>query len=134
MAKGKQKQVVKGPAASLETVDPSLLEAIDYSWASVRSLEIVIEQPEFTSLCPMTGLPDFGTLSVRYCPDKLIVELKSFKYYLLQYRTVGVFYEHAVNRILDDLLSVLSPRWMEVTGAFTARGGIRTTATARFGL
>jgi 7-cyano-7-deazaguanine reductase len=134
MAKAGQKKDVKGPKASLESVDSSLLEAIDYSWAQIRSLEIVIEQPEFTSLCPMTGLPDFGTLTVRYCPDKLIVELKSLKYYLLQYRSVGVFYEHAVNRILDDLLAVLSPCWMEVTGAFTARGGIRTTATARFGL
>ncbi|MDI6797311.1 MAG: preQ(1) synthase [Desulfatibacillaceae bacterium] len=134
MTKGRQDKGIKGPGASLESVDSSLLEAIDYSWAQIRSLEIVIEQPEFTSLCPKTGLPDFGTICIRYCPDKLIVELKSLKYYLLQYRTVGVFYEHAVNRILDDLLAVLSPRWMEVSGSFTARGGIRTSATARFGL
>ena len=81
----------------------------------------------------MTGLPDFGTIRLRYVPDRKIVELKSFKYYLLQYRNVGIFYEHLVNRILDDLVSVLSPKHMEVTGIFTARGGITTRVTATHG-
>jgi 7-cyano-7-deazaguanine reductase len=72
----------------------------------------------------MTGLPDFGTIIIQYRPDVKIVELKSLKYYLLQYRNVGIFYEHVVNRILDDLKSVLEPKRMEIIGNFTARGGI----------
>jgi 7-cyano-7-deazaguanine reductase len=80
----------------------------------------------------MTGLPDFGTITIRYTPDKMIVELKSLKYYLMQYRNVGIFYEHVVNRILDDLVGVLSPKWMEVHGAFTARGGIDSEVTAQY--
>ncbi len=118
-------------ARSPDTVDPGVLEAMDYGYAGKRDIDIVIEQPEFTSVCPMTGLPDFGTIRIRYCPANSIVELKSLKYYFLQFRNVGIFYEHAVNRILEDLVSVLSPKTMEVTGAFTARGGITTTATAR---
>jgi 7-cyano-7-deazaguanine reductase len=80
----------------------------------------------------MTGLPDFGTITIRYTPDKMIVELKSLKYYLMQYRNVGIFYEHVVNRILDDLVGVLSPKWMEVRGAFTARGGIDSEVIAQY--
>jgi 7-cyano-7-deazaguanine reductase len=80
----------------------------------------------------MTGLPDFGTITIRYRPDAKIIELKSLKFYLLQYRNVGIFYEHVVNRILDDLVKVLSPKWMEVQGAFSARGGITTQVVAEF--
>jgi len=113
------------------TTEP--LEAIDYQYRGKRDIEVFIEQPEHTSVCPMTGLPDFGTLQIRYVPDRKIVELKSLKYYLLQYRNVGIFYEHLVNRILDDLVSVLSPKRMEVSGVFTARGGIQTRVTAVHG-
>jgi 7-cyano-7-deazaguanine reductase len=80
----------------------------------------------------MTGLPDFGTITIQYTPDQEIVELKSLKYYLLQYRNVGIFYEHVVNRILDDLVAALNPKWMEVRGAFTARGGIDSEVSARY--
>jgi len=113
------------------TTEP--LEAIGYQYRGQRDIEVFIEQPEHTSVCPMTGLPDFGTLQIRYVPDRKIVELKSLKYYLLQYRNVGIFYEHLVNRILDDLVSVLSPKRMEVSGVFTARGGIQTRVTAVHG-
>ncbi|MEW5734060.1 MAG: preQ(1) synthase [Thermodesulfobacteriota bacterium] len=105
---------------------------MDYQYAQVRDAAIVIEQPEFTSVCPMTGLPDFGTITISYCPDQKIVELKSLKYYLLQYRNMGIFYEHVVNRILDDLTALLSPRWLTVTGKFTPRGGISTTVTVHY--
>jgi 7-cyano-7-deazaguanine reductase len=115
-----------------ETVDPGILDPIDYQYRRRRDIEISIEQPEFTSVCPMTGLPDFGSIKIRYVPDRKIVELKSLKFYLLQYRNVGIFYEHVVNRILDDLASVLSPKRMSVTGEFTARGGITTTVTATY--
>ncbi|MFP4388853.1 MAG: preQ(1) synthase [Desulfococcaceae bacterium] len=112
------------------TTDP--LDPIDYAWRERRDVDVEIRQPEFTSVCPMTGLPDFGAIIIRYVPDRKIVELKSLKYYLLQYRNVGIFYEHVVNRILDDLVGVLAPKRMEVIGDFTARGGISTRVTAAF--
>jgi 7-cyano-7-deazaguanine reductase len=96
-----------------------------------RDYEIVIRCPEFTSVCPKTGLPDFGTITIRYVPDRACVELKSLKLYLIDYRNRGIFYEAAVNAILDDLANACRPRRMEVEGAFTARGGITTTVVAR---
>jgi len=115
---------------SPDTVDISLIEPIDYDYSGQRDIEIAIEQPEFTAVCPMTGLPDFGCIKIAYRPDKKIVELKSLKYYLLQYRNVGIFYEHVVNRILDDLVAALDPKHMEVAGEFTARGGMTTRVSA----
>jgi 7-cyano-7-deazaguanine reductase len=88
--------------------------------------------PEFTSVCPKTGQPDFGELTITYVPDRLCVELKSLKMYLQRFRDHGVFYEHVTNRILDDLVAVCKPRRMTVVAAFTPRGGIRTTVTAEF--
>lgn len=115
-----------------EIVTTDVLDPIDYSYKSKRDIVITIRQPEFTSVCPMTGLPDFGTIILRYTPDKKIVELKSLKYYLLQYRNVGIFHEHVTNRILDDLVAVLDPKWMQVSGEFSARGGITTDVTAEY--
>lgn len=103
------------------------------SWPNEhRGYEIKIECPEFTSICPKTKLPDFGVLTLRYVPDKLCLELKSFKYYLLGYRNLGIFYENAVNRILDDVVKAARPVWAELQGAFTTRGGMRSTITARY--
>jgi 7-cyano-7-deazaguanine reductase len=111
-------------------VKKKVLETIAYTYKGRRDIDITIQQPEFTSVCPMTGLPDFGCITIKYRPDRKLVELKSLKFYLLQYRNVGIFYEHVVNQILDDLVDVVKPRWMEITGNFTARGGITTQATA----
>lgn len=94
--------------------------------------EVVVSIPEFTSICPKTGLPDFATLTVAYVPDGRCVELKSLKEYLLGYRNVGIFNENVVNRVLRDLVDATAPRRMTVTGVFTPRGGIRTTVVARF--
>lgn len=116
-----------------DTVKSTVLEPMDYKYRQKRDIDIEIEQPEFTSVCPMTGLPDFGCIIISYTPDKKIIELKSLKYYLLQYRNVGIFYEHLVNRILDDLVEILKPKRMEIIGEFTARGGITTRVTAAFG-
>lgn len=88
--------------------------------------------PEFTSMCPKTGQPDFGTLTITYIPDQLCVELKSLKLYLQQYRNHGAFYERVTNLILDDLVAVTRPRWMKIEAAFTPRGGIRTTVTIEY--
>lgn len=88
--------------------------------------------PEFTSVCPITGLPDFGTITIEYVPDRLCVELKSLKYYLFGFRQQGIFYEAVVNQILDDLVEVLHPRRIQVTGTFNVRGGISSTVVAEF--
>src|SRR3954471_16631326 len=88
-----------------------------------RDYTIKIVCPEFTSVCPKTGQPDFGVLTVRYIPDKLCVELKSLKLYLQQFRNEGIFYENVTNRILDDVAGLLRPRWLELVAAFSARGG-----------
>jgi 7-cyano-7-deazaguanine reductase len=98
-----------------------------------REFEIAIDCPEFTSMCPKTGLPDFGVIRIRYVPGDRCIELKSLKYYLLEYRNQGIFYEAATNQILDDLVAACAPRWLSVTGDFTARGGITTRVTAEHG-
>ncbi|MGQ9606951.1 MAG: preQ(1) synthase [Thermogutta sp.] len=97
-----------------------------------REYSIEIVCPEFTSVCPKTGQPDFGTITILYVPDQRCVELKSLKLYLQAYRNMGIFYEHVTNRILDDLVGVLSPRWMRVTADFRPRGGITTKVTAEY--
>ena len=108
------------PTGDLETF-PNPAPGRDYT------IEIVC--PEFTSVCPKTGQPDFGTITFRYTPDRLCVELKSLKLYLQAFRNEGIFYEAATNRILDDFVRSCSPRRCQVTGAFTPRGGITTTVT-----
>ncbi len=94
--------------------------------------EINIVYPEYSSVCPKTGLPDYATITIQYVPDKLCVELKSLKMYLLAYRNLGIFYENAVNRILDDLVAVCRPVSASVTGEFTPRGGMRSRVVARW--
>jgi 7-cyano-7-deazaguanine reductase len=94
--------------------------------------EVVITVPEFTSICPKTGLPDFATLTITYVPDRLCVELKSLKEYVNAFRSLGIFNENVVNRVLEDLVAALRPRRIAVKGAFTPRGGIQTTVEARF--
>ena len=115
-----------------DTIKIDLLTIIDYQYKAIRDVNITIQQPEFTSVCPMTGLPDFGCITIRYIPNNKIVELKSLKFYMLQYRNVGIFYEHVVNKILNDLVEVLNPKWMEVAGNFTARGGITTKVAVEY--
>lgn len=97
-----------------------------------RGYEITITIPEYTSICPRTGLPDFGTITIHYLPAKRCVELKSLKYYILAYRNLGIFYENAVNRILDDVAGACRPKWLVVRGEFTTRGGMRTAVEARY--
>jgi 7-cyano-7-deazaguanine reductase len=123
-----------------------LLETFDNPYPG-RDYEIHMVCPEFTSLCPVGGIetdaselrqlkggaPDFGTVLITYVPGDLCVELKSLKLYLWSYRNDGIFYERAVNRILDDLAGATRPRWMEVVGDFNLRGGIKSVITARVG-
>jgi 7-cyano-7-deazaguanine reductase len=94
--------------------------------------EIVIDDPEFTSVCPKTGLPDFGVITVRYRPGKLCLELKSFKEYLQSYRDRGIFQENIVNRVLEDIVRWAQPTWAEVKGEFRPRGGLSTVIVAHW--
>ena len=108
-----------------------VLESFDNTFPD-RDYTIEIVCPEFTSVCPQTGQPDFGVLTFTYTPDRKCVELKSLKLYLQQFRNEGIFYENATNRILDDLVAVLAPRRMKLVACFTPRGGITTTVTVTY--
>ncbi len=108
-----------------------LLEIFDNTFPD-RDYTIEIVNPEFTSVCPKTGLPDFGTITIRYVPDKSCIELKSLKYYFLEFRNAGIFYENITNRILDDLVALLQPRSLSVITEWKARGGITETVTVNY--
>lgn len=97
-----------------------------------RDYKIEIVAPEFTSVCPKTGQPDFGVITISYTPAARCVELKSLKMYLQSFRNEGIFYENVTNAILDDLVSVLAPRWMKIEAAFSPRGGITETVTVQY--
>ena len=94
--------------------------------------QIITRYPEYTSICPKTGLPDYGTMTIHYEPKKLCLELKALKIYLLAFRNLGIFYENAVNRILRDIVAAARPAWCVVRGEFTPRGGLTTTVEARW--
>ena len=118
----------KHARAGLQTRFPEI-----ETWPSqFPTYEIVIDVPEFTSVCPKTGLPDFGMLTIRYMPAKQCLELKSLKEYLLAYRNLGIFQENIVNRVLEDVVRAARPRWAVVKGEFRPRGGIGTTVEAKW--
>ena len=100
--------------------------------ASSHDYTIRMQIPEFTCLCPKTGQPDFATLDLEYVPDRVCVELKSLKYYMIEFRNRGIYYEHVTNQILDDLVAAIHPRKMTVVGDFSVRGGITTLVTANY--
>lgn len=97
-----------------------------------RGYKITIVIPEYTSVCPKTGLPDFGTITIEYMPDKYVVELKSLKIYIQAYRNLGIFYENAVNRILKDIVKAAEPLWIKVRGEFNPRGGMKSIVEATY--
>lgn len=110
----------------------NLLETFDNSFPN-RSYLITHRANEFTSVCPKTGQPDFGVITISYIAKGKCVELKSLKYYLQSFRNEGIFYENVTNRILDDLVKLLKPRWIEVVGDFTVRGSLQSKITATYG-
>lgn len=97
-----------------------------------RDYNVHIEFPEFTCVCPKTGLPDFAAITIDYTPDKKIVELKSLKLYFVSYRNIGIFHENAVNKMLDDIIAACQPRKIKVAGEFNVRGGIKTTVISKY--
>lgn len=121
----------KGP----EAIEPGLLECFDYEYAESAvgsNMEITTVTDEFTSVCPFSGLPDFASVVITYVPDRLCLELRSLKYYLLSYRDVGIWYEHLVNRMIEDLVAACRPRRMRIVIDVNPRGGLRSTVTAEY--
>ncbi len=117
---------------SIETVDTGVLETFPYEYPG-KDIVANISTDEFTAVCPYSGLPDFATVKVNYIPDKRVLELRSFKYYLFSYRNVGIFQEHLVNKVLEDLVKCCKPKWMEVVTDYRIRGGIHTIASREWG-
>lgn len=116
-----------------EAIDKDVLECFDYEYADKptgRNMEIVTTTDEFTSVCPFSGLPDFACVEIAYKPDKHCLELRSLKYYLMSYRSVGIWYEHLVNRMLEDLVEACKPQSMTISIDVNSRGGLRSTVTA----
>ncbi len=107
------------------------IESWEFQYSGSKT-DIVISIPEFTCICPKTGLPDYATLYIRYQPHKSCLELKSLKEYLLFYRELGIFHEHVVNKLLTDCVKACKPKQMTIEGIFNARGGIQTTAVANY--
>ena len=126
---------IRGHTRRRRTVSSTFRETLETFENPYPNRDYVIETvcPEFTSVCPKTGQPDFGTLTITYTPDQHCVELKSLKLYLQQFRNEGIFYERVSNRILDDLVAVTQPRWMQMVAAFTPRGGLSSTVRVSHG-
>jgi 7-cyano-7-deazaguanine reductase len=117
---------------SLSAIDARALETFPYEYPG-KDIIITIDTDEFTAVCPWSGLPDFGTVRIEYTPRRHVIELRSCKYYLLSYRNVGIYQEHLVNRILEDLARIASPKWMKVTVEYRIRGGIHTLVSREHG-
>lgn len=115
----------------VSSIDVDALETFAYEYPG-KDIVINIDTDEFTAVCPWSGLPDFATIRIDYIPYKLLIELRSLKYYLLSYRNVGIYQEHAVNRILDDLAACAKPKWMKVTADYRIRGGVHTVASREY--
>jgi len=119
-------------AENTDAIDKDVLDTFPYEYPG-RDVVINIETDEFTAVCPFSGLPDYATIRVNYIPGKLIIELRSFKYYLYSFRNVGIYQEHAVNRILENLVACCKPKWMQVIADYNIRGGVHTVASVEWG-
>jgi 7-cyano-7-deazaguanine reductase len=113
------------------SIDARALETFPYEYPG-KDIVIDIDTDEFTAVCPFSGLPDFAEIRVHYVPNRDIIELRSFKYYLLSYRNVGIYQEHLVNRLLDDLVRCAKPKWMKVVTDYKVRGGIHTIVSREY--
>lgn len=115
----------------IDTVDVKVLETFPYEYPG-KDIVVDIDTDEFTAVCPFSGLPDFATLRIHYIPAKKVIELRSLKYYLFSYRNVGIYQEHLVNKILEDLVRCAKPKWMKVVADYRIRGGIHTVAAREY--
>ncbi len=115
----------------LSAIDVKVLETFPYEYPG-KDIVVDIDTEEFTAVCPYSGLPDFALIRIHYIPDASIIELRSLKYYLFSYRNVGIYQEHLVNRILEDLVRCAKPKWMKVEADYKVRGGIHTVASREY--
>ncbi len=115
----------------IDTIDTNVLDTFPYEYPG-KDLTINIDTDEFTAVCPFSGLPDFAVIRINYIPDKLCIELRSLKYYLMSYRNVGIYQEHAVNKILEDLVASCKPKWMQVIADYNVRGGVHTVTSVEY--
>ena len=118
-------------AQDASAINVDVLETFPYEYAG-KDVVVNIDTDEFTAVCPWSGLPDFATIRIDYVPANVCIELRSLKYYLLSFRSVGIYQEHAVNRILDDLVACAKPKWMKVTADYKVRGGVHTVASREY--
>ena len=116
-----------------DAIDVNVLDVFPYEYPG-KDIVVNIDTDEFTAVCPFSGLPDFATIKVNYIPKKHLIELRSLKYYLLSYRNVGIYQEHLVNRVLEDLVRRCQPKWMEVIADYKIRGGVHTVASRQWGV
>ncbi|MCG8431183.1 MAG: preQ(1) synthase [Candidatus Omnitrophica bacterium] len=131
MALKKKRSAYEGLQSQVRKMRTPAIEVWKNQYAD-KEYTIVVETPEFSCICPKTGLPDFASLRLEYIPDACCLELKSYKMYLLSFRNTGIFHEHVVNRICEDVARAARPRWVRVTGQFNPRGGITTTVTREY--
>lgn len=131
--KSKNYSTYEGLQENIRKLKTPKIEVWENQYAD-KIYTINLEIPEFTCICPKTGLPDFATIKVEYSPDKYCVELKSFKIYTIFYRNLGIFHEHVVNKILEDFVKACKPRWVKITAEFNPRGGIKTTVAREYGM
>lgn len=129
--KGTDKSAYEGLQKNIRNLKTPGIEVWQNQYPD-REYAIILEIPEFTCICPKTGLPDFAFIRIEYSPDKCCIELKSLKMYTLFYRNLGVFHEHAVNKILDDFVKASRPRWAKIVAEFNSRGGIKTTVMREY--
>ena len=127
----KKKSSYEDLQGHIRTLATPAIEVFKNQYAD-KDYRVELDCPEFTCICPKTGLPDFATIRLSYIPDKTCLELKSFKLYLICFRSVGIFHENLVNKILDDIVKACKPRWAKVEGIVTPRGGIQTTVIAEY--
>ncbi|MBP7215916.1 MAG: NADPH-dependent 7-cyano-7-deazaguanine reductase QueF [Candidatus Omnitrophica bacterium] len=127
----KKKQTYEGLQNSVRVMATPRIEVWKNQYPD-KEYSICLDVPEFTCICPKTGLPDFAAITIEYSPDAHCIELKSFKMYTMFFRNVGIFHEHLINRMLDDFVKASHPRWVKITGRFNPRGGITTTVSAHY--
>lgn len=127
--KNKKRNSYEGLQKNIRVLKTPKIEVWKNQYADKEYI-INLDIPEFTCICPKTGLPDFATIKIEYSPDKYCIELKSFKMYTIFYRNIGIFHEHLINRMLEDFVKASNPRWVRIIGVFNPRGGIATTVNA----
>ena len=126
-----KKSSYEGRQENIRNFKTPKIEAFKNQYAD-KDYIVSLEIPEFTCICPKTGLPDFAQIKIEYSPDKYCVELKSFKLYTIFFRNLGIFHENVINKFMDDFVEAVRPKWVEITGCFNPRGGIATTVSRQY--